>query len=195
MIHFPDKERYGWDDLLEIVRDLRSPEGCPWDRAQTHASIRRNFLEETCEALDAIDHDDADNMREELGDVLLQVAFHAQMERERGRFDMSDVVDAYNGKELKRDCYFALVAEEEKRIADGAATTVVLRPESTALGDEGFFPVRVAVSSFMGAYQLYHVLLGDTKLIIHEYNPKGKKVYGAGETAYVRFEPGSAHCI
>ncbi len=86
------------------------------------------------------------------------------------------------------------VAETE-RIADGAATTVVLRPESTALGDEGFFPVRVAVSSFMGAYQLYHVLLGDTKLIIHEYNPKGKKVYGAGETAYVRFEPGSAHCI
>lgn len=102
MIHFPDKERYSWDDFLEIVRDLRLPEGCPWDRAQTHASIRRNFLEETYEALDAIDHDDADNMREELGDVLLQVAFHAQMEQERGRFDMSDVVDAVSRKLLYR---------------------------------------------------------------------------------------------
>jgi iron(III) transport system ATP-binding protein len=80
-------------------------------------------------------------------------------------------------------------------VADGADTTVVLRPESTVLGDTGYFPVKVAVSSFMGAYQLYHVMLGDVKLIIHEYNPKGKKVYQMGETAYVGFEPGSAHCI
>ena len=102
MIHFPCKERYGWDDLLEIVRDLRSPEGCPWDKVQTHASIRRNFLEETYEALDAIDRDNPDDMREELGDVLLQVAFHARMEEERGRFDMSDVVDALTRKLLYR---------------------------------------------------------------------------------------------
>ncbi|MBQ6205961.1 MAG: nucleoside triphosphate pyrophosphohydrolase, partial [Oscillospiraceae bacterium] len=84
MINFPSKDRYGWEDLLAIVRDLRSPEGCPWDRVQTHGSIRRNFLEETYEALDAIDRDDAENMREELGDVLLQVAFHVRMEEERG---------------------------------------------------------------------------------------------------------------
>ena len=102
MIHFPCKDRYGWEDLLEMVRDLRSPEGCPWDRAQTHQSIRRNFLEETYEALDAIDRDDPENMREELGDVLLQVAFHARMEEERGRFDMSDVVDALTRKLLYR---------------------------------------------------------------------------------------------
>ena len=102
MINFPCKERYGWEDLLAIVRDLRSPDGCPWDRVQTHASIRRNFLEETYEALDAIDHDDPDNMREELGDVLLQVAFHARMEEERGRFDMSDVTDALVRKLLYR---------------------------------------------------------------------------------------------
>ena len=102
MINFPCKERYGWEDFLEIVADLRSPEGCPWDKAQTHESIRRNFLEETYEALDAIDHDDPENMREELGDVLLQVAFHARMEEERGRFDMSDVVDAVTRKLLYR---------------------------------------------------------------------------------------------
>ncbi|MBQ9460270.1 MAG: ABC transporter ATP-binding protein, partial [Oscillospiraceae bacterium] len=80
-------------------------------------------------------------------------------------------------------------------VADGAETTVVLRPESTVLGDSGFFPVKVTVSSFMGAYQLYHVMYGDNKLVIHEYNPKGKRVYQMGETAYVSFEPGSAHCI
>ena len=84
---------------------------------------------------------------------------------------------------------------QTQNIADGAGTTVVLRPESTVLGDTGYFPAKVVVSSFMGAYQLYHVMLGGTKLIIHEYNPKGKKIYGMGETAYISFEPGSAHCI
>ncbi len=58
--------------------------GCPWDKVQTHASIRKNFLEETCEALEAIDADDPAMLREELGDVLMQVAFHAVMEEERG---------------------------------------------------------------------------------------------------------------
>ncbi|MBQ9647661.1 MAG: ABC transporter ATP-binding protein [Oscillospiraceae bacterium] len=80
-------------------------------------------------------------------------------------------------------------------VADGADTTVVLRPESTVLADKGYFPVKVVVSSFMGAYQLYHVMLGETKLIIHEYNPKGKKIYAMGDTAYIGFEPGNAHCI
>ena len=84
---------------------------------------------------------------------------------------------------------------ETTNVADGAETTVVLRPESTVLADQGYFPVKVIVSSFMGAYQLYHVMLGDTRLIIHEYNPKGKKIYAMGETAYVNFEPGNAHCI
>lgn len=93
MVNFQRKERYGWDDLCTIMELLRSPEGCPWDREQTHQSIRRNFLEETYEALDAIDRDDVSGMKEELGDVLLQVVFHALMEQERGRFTADDVVD------------------------------------------------------------------------------------------------------
>lgn len=93
MVDFQCKRRYGWADLLEITRLLRSPGGCPWDMEQTHASIRRNFLEETCEALDALDRDDPHDMCEELGDVLMQVVLHAQMEAERGRFTMDDVVD------------------------------------------------------------------------------------------------------
>lgn len=102
MIHFPHQERYGWEDFLEIVRLLRSPDGCPWDKVQTHGSIRRNFLEETWEALDAIDRDDPADMCEELGDVLLQAAFHAQIEAERGRFTMADVIHGVAAKLLYR---------------------------------------------------------------------------------------------
>lgn len=93
MVDFQYQRPYSWAALLEIMRLLRTPEGCPWDNQQTHASIRRNFLEETYEALDALDRDDATDMCEELGDVLLQVVFHAQIEAERGRFTMDDVVD------------------------------------------------------------------------------------------------------
>ncbi len=80
-------------DLLQIMKLLRAPGGCPWDRAQTHASIRRNLLEEAYEAAEAIDRDDTENLKEELGDVLLQVVFHARMAEEEGKFSFDDVVD------------------------------------------------------------------------------------------------------
>ena len=92
MQDWPERERYTAEDLLQIIRILRDREnGCPWDKVQTHASIRKNFLEETCEALEAINADDAAMMREELGDVLMQVAFHTVIEEERGRFDFEQV--------------------------------------------------------------------------------------------------------
>ncbi len=87
------------------------------------------------------------------------------------------------------------VRVEDSSVADGADTTIVLRPESTILAEDGFFPVKVEVSCFMGAYQLYHVMLGGTKLIIHEYNPKNKRIFQQGETAYLSFESENAHCI
>lgn len=93
MVNFQRKDFYDWQDLLTVMRLLRTPEGCPWDREQTHQSIRRNFLEETYEALDALDRDDVPGMKEELGDVLLQVVFHSVMEEEQGRFTADDVVD------------------------------------------------------------------------------------------------------
>ncbi|MBQ2302168.1 MAG: MazG family protein, partial [Oscillospiraceae bacterium] len=70
---------------------LRSENGCPWDKEQTHDSIRKNFIEETYEAVEAIDQNDPEMLREELGDVLLQVVFHTQMEKEKGNFDFDDV--------------------------------------------------------------------------------------------------------
>jgi tetrapyrrole methylase family protein/MazG family protein len=92
MYDFPEKETYTLDDLRKLVRILRAEDGCPWDREQTHASIRRDFLEETYEAVEAIDRDDPVLLREELGDVLFQVLFHAQIEEENGRFTLDQVI-------------------------------------------------------------------------------------------------------
>lgn len=91
-INFPRKEEYTFDDLVEIMRILRSENGCPWDRVQTHKSIRADFIEETYEAVEGIDTDNADILREELGDVLLQVVFHAQIGADEGKFDISRVI-------------------------------------------------------------------------------------------------------
>lgn len=94
MINFTRKERYDFCDLQKLVTFLRSEDGCPWDRVQTHSSIRRNLLEEAYEACEGIDLDDAALMREEFGDVLLQVVFHTSIEEDAGRFTMDDVCDA-----------------------------------------------------------------------------------------------------
>ncbi len=92
MVNWPEKEHYTLEDLYTICTILRHPQnGCPWDKVQTHQSIRKNFLEETCEVLEAIDAADPVLMQEELGDVLMQVALHTCMEEEQGHFDLSDV--------------------------------------------------------------------------------------------------------
>ena len=102
MVDFPRKERYNFDDLLRIMEILRAPDGCMWDREQDHHSIRRNFIEETYEVCEAIDEEDAEHLKEELGDVLLQVVFHAQMEKEKGVFDIGDVADGVCKKLIYR---------------------------------------------------------------------------------------------
>lgn len=93
MLDFQYKDSYGVKDLEEIVRILRAPGGCPWDAEQTHESIRRNFLEEAYEVAEAIDEKSGAHLREELGDVLLQVIFHARIEEEAGAFNLDDVAD------------------------------------------------------------------------------------------------------
>ena len=92
-MNFEQKEFYDIDDMLQIMRLLRSENGCPWDKEQTHSSIRKDFIEEVYEAVEAIDMDNAEMLREELGDVLLQVVFHARIEEEKGSFTFGDVVD------------------------------------------------------------------------------------------------------
>ena len=101
-MNFEFREKYSMQDLLNIMAILRSPEGCPWDREQTHKSIRSCFIEETYEVVEAIDSDNAELLKEELGDVLLQVLFHSQLEKEADHFDFSDVVDGIAKKMIIR---------------------------------------------------------------------------------------------
>lgn len=99
---FKRKERYSVEDLLKIMEILRSENGCPWDREQTHQSIRKNMIEETYEVVEAIDRQDSVLLQEELGDVLLQVVFHSRMEEEAGRFSFDDVADGICKKLIER---------------------------------------------------------------------------------------------
>lgn len=93
-------ERYKFDDLLKIMKKLRAE--CPWDKEQTHKSIRRNFLEETYEAVEAIDEENYPLMQEELGDVLLQVVFHSEIASETEKFNIDDVCDGICKKLIYR---------------------------------------------------------------------------------------------
>ncbi|WP_177917082.1 nucleoside triphosphate pyrophosphohydrolase [uncultured Eubacterium sp.] len=90
---FHIKDNYDIDDLISIVALLRAPGGCPWDAEQTHQSIKANFIEETYEVVEAINKDNPDMLREELGDILLQVALHTQIEQEKGSFTFNDVAN------------------------------------------------------------------------------------------------------
>lgn len=91
--NFKFKERYNAYDLVEIMKILRAPGGCPWDAEQDHESIKKNFIEETYEVIEAINKKDVPLLREELGDVLMQVVFHSQIETEIGNFNFDDVCD------------------------------------------------------------------------------------------------------
>ena len=102
MVDFQYKDFYGVKDLEEIVKILRAPGGCPWDAEQTHQSIRRNFLEEAYEVAEAIDEGSTEHLKEELGDVLLQVVFHSDIEEDMGRFDLDDVADGVCKKLIYR---------------------------------------------------------------------------------------------
>ena len=101
-VSYQKKEKYGIDDLLQIMQILRGEGGCPWDREQTHESMRRDMLEEAYEVCEAIDLNDRDLLKEELGDVLLQVVHHARIEEEQGSFNFEDVCDGICRKLIVR---------------------------------------------------------------------------------------------
>lgn len=107
--------------LISIFALLRSPEGCPWDRKQTHQTLKRYLLEETYEVLDAIDEEDSYHLAEELGDLLLQVLFHAQIASEQGEFDIYDVIEGLNSKLIRRHPH--VFGEEEAKTAEAVEGT------------------------------------------------------------------------
>ncbi len=96
----PNSHHYAWDDLVEVMSRLRS--GCPWDREQTHRTLVPFLVEETYELAEAIEQDDDREICEELGDVLLQIVFHAQLAMERGKFSVADVIDGLANKMVRR---------------------------------------------------------------------------------------------
>lgn len=98
----PSGRHYTFEDLLKIMEVLRSDEGCPWDREQDHGSIKNAAVEEAYELLEAINNKDTDNIREELGDLLLQVVFHSQMAKEEGTFNIDEVIDGIASKLIYR---------------------------------------------------------------------------------------------
>ena len=107
--------------LMEIMAHLRSPEGCPWDQEQTHQSLTRCLIEEVSETLEAIDEDDMELLEEELGDLLLQVVFHAQIAKENGNFDIEDVARGISDKLVRRHPH---VFGDEKGTIDQADQVV-----------------------------------------------------------------------
>ena len=103
-----------FDDLVQLMARLRAPDGCPWDRKQTHASLKPYLVEEAYEVLEAIDHTDITRLREELGDVLLQVIFHAQIGTEQEKFSIDDVIHTLAEKLVRRHPHVFGTAEQKQ---------------------------------------------------------------------------------
>lgn len=164
---YPEKQSYTAEDLVRIIQLLRDPEhGCPWDKVQTHASIRKNFLEETLEALEAIDADDPAMMREELGDVLMQVVFHCVMETEQQRFTFAQVCDEVCRKLIYRHPHIFGTPEEQK---DGITDWDLLKNKEkgrTCLADEirtvpDTFPATMRAQKMQKRAQPYGCVTGE----------------------------------
>ncbi len=158
-----DKKRF--EDLVALMARLRAPGGCPWDREQTHESLRTYLLEETYEVLDAIERKDPAALKDELGDLLLQVLFHAQLAAERGRFSIDDVLTELHDKLVRRHPHVfgtakadspeqvvvnweALKAAERNAHTQGPA----LRAQSE--GDSALAGVPATLPAQLEAYQL-----------------------------------------
>ena len=101
-VNRPEGQRFTLEEFKKIIAKLRAEDGCPWDRVQTHESLKDCMLEEAYETVDAINHNDKENLKEELGDMLLQIYLHTQISSEAGEFELEDVVDGIARKMLRR---------------------------------------------------------------------------------------------
>lgn len=117
---------YSYEDFLDIISRLRSENGCPWDREQTHESLKVNLIEECYELVEAIEKDDMKLMQEELGDVLLQVVMHAQIAKEEKAFEMQDVVQEIAEKMVRRHPHVFKPAQEDGDLVDVEGTNEVI---------------------------------------------------------------------
>ncbi len=114
------KKDYTFDDLIDIMKMLRGDNGCPWDKEQTHQSIKYCLLEEACEAMDALDNKQPDDFADELGDLLLQIVFHAQMAQEANTFSIQDVLNHICSKLISRHSH--IFGDDKTASADEVLT-------------------------------------------------------------------------
>jgi tetrapyrrole methylase family protein/MazG family protein len=156
-VNFEIKERYNIDDLISIVTALRAPDGCPWDREQTHESIKQNFIEETYEVIEAINKKDTEGLKEELGDVLLQVALHAEMEREKGTFDFDDIAnDIVQKLVIRHPHVFGDVVAKNTAEALDSWDSVKLKTKGMKSQSESMLKVPREFPALMRAQKIQH---------------------------------------
>lgn len=152
---FEFKDVYNMDDLIKLVAVLRAPGGCPWDIKQTHESIRKNFIEETYEVIEAINKNDTAGLREELGDILLQVALHSQMESEKGTFNFNDVANDICQKLIVRHPHvFGNMSAENEREALSNWDAVKLKTKSMKKQSEAIMKVPREFPALMRAQKI-----------------------------------------
>jgi len=152
---FQIKDRYGFQDLIEIMKYLRAPGGCPWDMAQTHKSIRSNLIEETYEVVEAIDNEDSELLKEELGDLLLQVIFHSEMAEEENKFNIDDVVNDICQKLVIRHPHvFGDVSAENSEEALKSWDDVKMQTKSQKKQSQAMDSVSKALPSLMRATKI-----------------------------------------
>lgn len=168
-----ERERYGFSDLIEIMKILRSPTGCPWDREQTHESIRKNLIEEAYELDEAIEKDDINMMTEECGDVLLQSAFNALIGEEEGEFTLSDMLTMLCAKLVNRHTH---IFGEIKASNSAEALAAWEAAKKKEKADKGKFDtVPRAMPALLRAQKI--LKCAGVKKVEPE-NPKGKDVWG-----------------
>lgn len=151
------KDKYNMDDLVAIIKVLRAPGGCPWDREQTHESIKKNFIEETYEVVEAINKQSTDMLREELGDVLLQIVLHSEMESENGNFSFDDVVNDIVQKLVVRHPHvFGEVVANNTAEALNSWEAVKLKTKGQKNQTESMFSVPRELPALMRAQKIQH---------------------------------------
>lgn len=151
------KDKYNIDDLVAIIKVLRAPGGCPWDREQTHESIKKNFIEETYEVVEAINKQSTDMLREELGDVLLQIVLHSEMESENGNFSFDDVANDIVQKLVVRHPHvFGEVVANNTAEALNSWDAVKLKTKGQKNQTESMLSVPRELPALMRAQKIQH---------------------------------------
>lgn len=154
---FEIKQRYNIDDLVAIIKVLRAPGGCPWDREQTHESIKKNFIEETYEVVEAINKNSSDMLREELGDVLLQIVLHTQMEEEKGSFTFDDVAnDIVQKLVIRHPHVFADVVADNTAEALNSWDAAKIKSKGQKTQTESMLSVPRELPALMRAQKIQH---------------------------------------